>query len=74
TLEHLLQKYLEQNDFNLAADLDRLLLKYDKSSTPQLPSIASVPLHLNNLFEAAVEQVQKNKSKRKKIKKKKGFF
>ena len=71
-LEKLLHDYLGQTDFNLETDLDRLLLKYDKPSTPQLPSIASVPVHLNNLFEAAVTQVQKTKSKSKK-KKKKGF-
>ena len=71
-LEKLLGNYLEQPDFKLD-DLDRLLLKYDKSSSPELPAIASVPLHLNNLFEAAVAQVQKTKSKSKK-KKKKGFL
>ena len=71
-LEKLLGNYLEQPNFNLD-DLDRLLLKYDKSSSPELPAIASVPLHLNNLFEAAVAQVQKTKSKSKK-KKKKGFL
>ena len=71
-LEKLLGNYLEQPDFSLN-DLDRLLLKYDKSSSPELPAIASVPLHLNNLFEAAVAQVQKTKSKSKK-KKKKGFL
>ena len=71
-LEKLLGNYLEQPDFNLD-DLDRLLLEYDKSSSPELPAIASVPLHLNNLFETAVAQVQKSKSKSKK-KKKKGFL
>lgn len=71
-LEKLLGSYLEQPDFNLDA-LDRLLLKYDKPATPELPSIASVPIHLNDLFEAAVTQVQKTKSKSKK-KKKKGFL
>ena len=72
-LEKLLGSYLEQPDFNLESDLDRLLLKYEKPSTPELPSIASVPIHLNDLFEAAVAQVQKTKSKSKK-KKKKGFL
>ncbi len=76
-LEKLLQNYSEQPSFNLKTDLDKLLLKYNKPSTPQLPSIASVPIHLNNLFEAAVAQVQKTKSKTKsktkKTKKKKGF-
>ena len=73
-LEKLLQNYLNEPNFNLVTDLDRLLLEYDKRSQPQLPSIAAVPIHLNNLFEAAVAQVQKNKSKVKKKKKKKGFL
>ena len=72
-LEKLLASYLEQPDFDLESNLDRLLLKYDKPSTPELPSIASVPIHLNDLFEAAVARVQKTKSKSKK-KKKKGFL
>ena len=71
-LEKLLQNYLEQ-PFSLETDLDSLLLQYDKSATPELPAIASVPIHLNNLFEAAIAQVQKTKSKTKK-KKKKGFL
>ena len=73
-LEKLLQKYCHKNDFNLETDLDKLLLEHNKKSIPQLPSIASVPIHLNNLFEAAVAQVQKTKSKAKKKKKKKGFI
>ncbi|WP_026102415.1 hypothetical protein [Pleurocapsa sp. PCC 7319] len=72
TLEKLLQNYCNNNDFNLDTDLDKLLLKYNKPSNPQLPAIANVPVHLNNLFESAVAQVQKTKSKAKK-KKKKGF-
>ena len=71
-LEELLSSYLKQDSFNLE-NLDKLLLEYNKPSTPRLPSIASVPIHLNNLFEAAVAQVQKTKSKAKK-KKKKGFL
>ncbi|MDJ0595688.1 MAG: hypothetical protein QNJ72_37845 [Pleurocapsa sp. MO_226.B13] len=74
SLEKLLQEYTQKSDFDLDSDLDDLLLEYDKSSTPELPAIASVPLHLNNLFEAAVAQVQKTKSKAKKNKKKKGFM
>ena len=73
SLAQLLGEYLDRADFNLETDLDSLLLKYNKPATPQLPSIASVPIHLNNLFEAAVAQVQKTKSKSKK-KKKKGFL
>ena len=73
-INKILQIYTECDDFNLEEDLDNLLLKYNKSSTPELPAIASVPIHLNNLFEAAVAQVQKTKSKTKKKKSKKGFF
>ena len=74
SLEKLVGNYLEQSSFNLETDLDKLLLKHHKSSIPQLPAIASVPIHLNNLFEAAVAQVQKTKSKAKKNKSKKGFL
>ena len=71
-LTKLLQSCLNRPDFDLEKDLDGLLLQYQKSPTPELPAIASVPIHLNNLFEAALAQVQKTKSKTKK-KKKKGF-
>ena len=74
SLKQVLQNYTQQNDFKLDSNLDELLLKYDKTATPELPAIASVPIHLNNLFEAAVVQVQKTKSKSKKKQKKKGFF
>lgn len=72
-IEQSLRKFCNQNDFNLETDLNQLLLKYNKPPSPQLPSIANVPLHLNNLFEAALTQVQKTRSKTKKTKKKKGF-
>ena len=72
SIEKLIRTHLDRPSFNLATDLDRLLLEYDKSSTPELPAIASVPIHINNLFEAAIAQVQKSKSKSKK-KAKKGF-
>ena len=73
-LTKVMQNYSSNNDFSLETDLTELLLQHNKPSTPQLPSIASVPLHLNDLFEAAVAQVQKTKSKTKKTKKKKGFL
>jgi hypothetical protein len=73
SLEKLLQNYLDNPDFKLETDLERLLQEYNKPTTPELPAIASVPIHLNNLFEAAVAQVQKSKSKTKK-KKKTGFL
>lgn len=73
SLRKLLQNYGNKDNFDLETDLEQLLLKHNKSSTPELPAIASVPIHLNNLFEAAVAQVQKTKAKTKK-KKKKGFL
>ena len=73
-LKNALQKYTNKKEFDLDADLDNLLLEYDKPSNPELPAIASVPIHLNNLFETAVAQVQKSKSKAKNKKKKKGFL
>ncbi len=73
SLTKLLQNYSNKDNFDLETDLEQLLLKHNKSSTPKLPAIASVPIHLNNLFEAAVAQVQKTKAKTKK-KKKKGFL
>lgn len=73
-LTKILQKYTNKNNFNLELDLNNLLLNYGKKSNPELPEIASVPIHLNDLFELAVAQVQKNKSKTKKKKKKKGFM
>jgi len=71
--EKVLQEHLKRNNFQLESDLADLLIEYNKPSTPELPAVASVPIHLNNLFEAAVAQVQKTKSKSKKKKKKKGF-
>ncbi|MEM7594898.1 MAG: hypothetical protein AAF383_25950, partial [Cyanobacteria bacterium P01_A01_bin.83] len=47
-MKQLLIAYSQQDDFNLETDLDKLLLEYNKPSQPQLPSIASVPIHLNN--------------------------
>lgn len=73
-IEKILQEYLKKDNFALDHDLDNLLLQYNKPITPELPAIASVPMHLNNLFEEAVDQVQKTKSKTKKKKKKKGFL
>ena len=68
-----LWSYLNDDNFDLN-NLDDLLQQHNKLATPKLPAIASVPIHLNNLFEAAVAQVQKNKSKTKNKKKKKGFL
>ena len=62
-LEKVLQTVLERPDFNLGRDLDTLLQEYNKPLEPQLPEIASVPLHLHNLFQEAMTEVNKSKSK-----------
>ncbi len=62
-LEVALQKILENPHFSLAQDLDQVLLTFDKRSEPDLPEIASVPQHLDDLFKDALAQIQKSKSK-----------
>lgn len=73
-LEQVLKQVLNQPDFSLERDLDKLLLEYDKPSEPDLPEIASVPRHLDDLFKEALTQIQKSKPKSKTAaKKSKGF-
>ncbi|MEC4891748.1 MAG: hypothetical protein SAL07_00165 [Oscillatoria sp. PMC 1051.18] len=73
-LEQLLQTILERPNLNLKQDLPGLLKEYDKPLEPELPESASVPVHLHNLFQEAVAQLNKSKSKSKgKKKKSKGF-
>jgi hypothetical protein len=72
-LESVLQTYLNRPTFKLQSDLDPLLETQGKSLEPELPEIASVPIHLHNLFEEAIQEVQKSKSKDKKKTKKTGF-
>lgn len=62
-LEKVLQTVLERPDFNLERDLEQLLQTYNKPLKPELPEIASVPLHLHNLFQEAMAEVNKSKSK-----------
>ena len=64
-LETILQTTLQRPEFNLENDLDALLESYGKVIEPELPEIASVPLHLHNLFQEAVAEVHKPKSKAK---------
>ena len=68
-LEKLLKMALQRPDFQLDRDLDALLQEHNKPTKPELPEIASVPLHMNNLFEEAVAEINKSQSKSK-IKKK----
>lgn len=74
-LEIILQDILNCPDWELESDLHQLLQQYNKPPQPQLPEIASVPIHLHNLFEEALLEVnRKNKSKNKsKTKSKTGF-
>jgi len=68
-LEKVLQQLLEQSDFKLEQLPALLKDKFNKPSEPELPETASVPIHLNNLFEEAVAEVNKSKSKSKTSKK-----
>jgi hypothetical protein len=70
-LEKLLQTVLTRPDFKLKRDLESLLQEHNKPLEPDLPEIASVPLHLHNLFQEALVEVNKSKSKNKGKKKKK---
>jgi hypothetical protein len=73
-LEQVLQTVLERPDFQIDRDLDALLLEFNKPLEPELPEIASVPLHLHNLFQQALGEVNKSKSKpQEKKKSSKGF-
>jgi hypothetical protein len=74
TLETVLQTALDRPDFKLATDLDPLLEEFDKPLDTNLPEIASVPIHLHNLFQAAVVEVNKSKAKGKTKKKKTAGF
>ncbi|PSO79900.1 MAG: hypothetical protein BRC44_07585 [Cyanobacteria bacterium QS_4_48_99] len=70
-LEIVLQTVLERPDFQLERDLDALLQENDKPLEPDLPDTASVPVHLDNLFQEALAEVSKSNSKSKRKKKKK---
>jgi len=67
-LEKVLQHLLERPDFNIE-QLPALLQEFNKPLESELPETASVPVHLNNLFEEAVAEVDKSKSKNKTSKK-----
>ncbi|MEH1865937.1 MAG: hypothetical protein V7K69_13160 [Nostoc sp.] len=62
-LENVLQIVLQRPDFHLESDLDMLLQEYHKPIEPELPDIASVPIHLHNLFQEALGEVNKSKPK-----------
>jgi hypothetical protein len=65
-LEKILRDFFKKENFNLEHDLNELLIEFYKPLKPELPETASVPVHLHNLFqEALVEVNSKNKSKSK---------
>lgn len=68
-LEKVLQQVLNRPNFQINFDLAPLLEEFNKVLEPELPETASVPLHLHNLFEEAVAEVNKPKSKSKSSKK-----
>ncbi|MEH2459243.1 hypothetical protein [Nostoc sp.] len=73
-LENVLQTLLQRPEFHLESDLDVLLQEFHKPIEPELPEIASVPIHLHNLFQEALGEVNKSKPKGKGQKKPaKGF-
>jgi hypothetical protein len=73
-LEQILQTVLQRTDFQIDRDLDALLQEFNKPLEPELPEIASVPIHLHNLFQEALAEVNKSKSKpQQKKKSSKGF-
>ena len=73
-LEKVLQTFLVRPEFKIDSDLDTLLQEHGKLLEPELPEIASVPLHLHNLFQEALADVNKSQSKNKGTKKTaKGF-
>ncbi|MEG3835314.1 MULTISPECIES: hypothetical protein [unclassified Microcoleus] len=73
-LEQILQTVLQRTNFQIDRDLDALLQEFKKPLEPELPEIASVPLHLHNLFQEALGEVNKSKSKpQEKKKSSKGF-
>lgn len=72
-LQTALQQVLELPDFNLATDLDAVLTKFNKYLQPDLPDLASVPVHLHELFQSAVVEVSKEKARPKSPPKKSGF-
>jgi hypothetical protein len=63
----------ELPNFNVSTDLDSILSKFNKYLAPDLPDLASVPIHLHELFQAAVRDVSKDKVKPKSLPKKAGF-
>lgn len=69
-LESSLARVLQKPDFNIQKDLQPTLETYGKPAEPELPEIASVPLHLNDLFQEALAEVNQTKKSKSKTKQK----
>ncbi len=72
-LQTALCQTLNRAEFDLATDLDQLLTQLHKYLEPDLPDLASVPIHLHQLFQSAVLEASKDKVKTKLPPKKAGF-
>jgi len=72
-LQSILRVTLKRPEFDLQQDLDALLIDKQKSLEPTLPEIASVPVHLHELFQDAVLEVSKDRAKSKVKQPKSGF-
>jgi len=64
-LEVGLRRVLQRPDFAIKTDLSPVLETYGKVADPELPETASVPIHLNDLFQDALAEVNQSKSKNK---------
>ncbi|MFQ3617072.1 MAG: hypothetical protein SNJ57_06465 [Cyanobacteriota bacterium] len=64
SLTNALQRCLNRLSFTLD-DLDDILASMGKPLEPTLPEIASVPMHLQTLFEEALQDVTRSSSKKK---------
>ncbi|MGB3310870.1 MAG: hypothetical protein WBG32_07090 [Nodosilinea sp.] len=70
-----LERVLDRSDLTIN-DLDDVLVRAEKPLEPELPEIASVPIHLHDLFQEALQDVSQSSSKKKsknKPKQKTGF-
>lgn len=77
-LEASLRRVLNRPEFDIDQDLMGAIARYGKPLTPQLPESASVPVHLHNLFQEALQAVgkggkQKGAGNKKAAPKKSGF-
>ncbi|MDX2228803.1 MAG: hypothetical protein NW220_04150 [Leptolyngbyaceae cyanobacterium bins.349] len=72
-LETVLRSVLARPTFDLQQDLEGLLTEHGKPLEPELPEVASVPLHLHTLFQDALLEIKKEKPKGKAKPQKAGF-